>query len=168
VVVLLDSRCCACTRRVQQICTQYAHSAGVYSVGKWTLHRREATLQLQTHVSKHQKAHLNIEKATGTAMAKNTKVRKLLAFLCCATMNVLISTICAQENQLTSCKVLSLPTVMVTNAMWQVFMRNKPTSARTTQTTRKGKVTSRRRTTLVVAVPVLDWIGSTYQQNGGN
>jgi hypothetical protein len=56
----------------------------------------------ETHVSKHQKAHLNIEKATGTAMAENTKVRKLLASLRCATMNVPISTIRAQENLRTS------------------------------------------------------------------
>jgi hypothetical protein len=74
----------------------------------------------------------------------------------------------ALMSQLTSYKVLSLPTVMVANTMWQVLMWNNPTSARTTQTTRKGKLTSRRRKTLVVAVPVLDWIGSTNQQNGGN
>ena len=52
----------------------------------------------ETHVSKHLKAHLDIEKATGTAMAENTKVRKLLYSLRCATMNVPIATIRAQEN----------------------------------------------------------------------
>jgi hypothetical protein len=52
----------------------------------------------ETHVSKHLKAHLDIEKATGTALAENTKVRKLLYSLRCATMNVLIGTIQAQEN----------------------------------------------------------------------
>jgi hypothetical protein len=56
----------------------------------------------ETHVSKHQKAHLDIEKATGQAMAENTKVRKLLASLRCATMMVPISTIRAQENLRTS------------------------------------------------------------------
>jgi hypothetical protein len=52
----------------------------------------------ETHVSKHLKAHLDIEKATGTALAENTKVRKLLYSLRCATMNVPIATIRAQEN----------------------------------------------------------------------
>jgi hypothetical protein len=74
----------------------------------------------------------------------------------------------ALMSRLTSYEVLSLPTVMVTNAMWQVLTQNEPTSARTTQTTRKGKVISRRRETLVVAIPVPDWIGSTNRQNGGN
>jgi hypothetical protein len=52
----------------------------------------------ETHVSKHLKAHLDIEKATGTAMPENTKVRKLLYLLRCATMNVPIATIRAQDN----------------------------------------------------------------------
>jgi hypothetical protein len=52
----------------------------------------------ETHVSKHLKAHLDIEKATGTALAENTKVRKLLYSLRCATMNVPMATIRAQEN----------------------------------------------------------------------
>ena len=52
----------------------------------------------ETHVSKHLRAHLDIEKATGTAIAENTKVRKLLYSLRCSTMNVPIATIRAQEN----------------------------------------------------------------------
>jgi hypothetical protein len=52
----------------------------------------------ETHVSKHLKAHLDIEKATGTAMPENTKVRKLLYSIHCATMNVPIATIRAQDN----------------------------------------------------------------------
>jgi hypothetical protein len=52
----------------------------------------------ETHESKHLKARLDIEKATGTAFAENTKVRKLLYSLRCATMNVPIATIQAQEN----------------------------------------------------------------------
>jgi hypothetical protein len=58
--------------------------------------------RFETHVSKHQKAHLNIKKATGTAMAENTKIGKLLTSLCCAKTNVPISTIRAQENLCTS------------------------------------------------------------------
>lgn len=58
----------------------------------------KARYNFETHVSKHLKAHLDIEKATGTAMPENTKVRKLLASLRCSTMNVPISTIRAQEN----------------------------------------------------------------------
>jgi hypothetical protein len=52
----------------------------------------------ETHVSKHLKAHLDIEKATGTAMPETTKVRKLLYSLRSATMSVPIATIRAQDN----------------------------------------------------------------------
>jgi hypothetical protein len=37
-------------------------------------------------VSKHFKAHLDIEKATGEAIAENTKIRKLLASIDCSVM----------------------------------------------------------------------------------
>jgi hypothetical protein len=40
----------------------------------------------ESHVSKHIKAHLGIEKATGVAIAENTKVRKLLASIDCSMM----------------------------------------------------------------------------------
>jgi hypothetical protein len=52
----------------------------------------------ETHVSKHLKAHLDIEKATGTAKPETTKVRKLLYSLRSATMSVPIATIRAQDN----------------------------------------------------------------------
>jgi hypothetical protein len=52
----------------------------------------------KTHMLKDLKAHLNIAKGTGTPLAENTRVRKLLYSIHCATMNVPISPIQAQEN----------------------------------------------------------------------
>jgi hypothetical protein len=52
----------------------------------------------ETHVSKHLKAHLDIEKATGVAIAENTKVRKLLASIDCNMMVTAVAGICAQEH----------------------------------------------------------------------
>jgi hypothetical protein len=52
----------------------------------------------ETHVSKHLKAHLDIEKATGVAMAENTKVRKLLASIDCSMMVSAVAAIRAQDH----------------------------------------------------------------------
>jgi hypothetical protein len=52
----------------------------------------------ETHVSKHLKAHLDIEKSTGVAMTEKSKVRKLLHSLKSSAMAVPIATIQAQDN----------------------------------------------------------------------
>lgn len=52
----------------------------------------------ETHVSKHLRAHLDIEKATGVAIAENTKVRKLLASIDCSMMVAAVAGIRAQAH----------------------------------------------------------------------
>jgi hypothetical protein len=52
----------------------------------------------ETHVSKHLRAHLDIEKATGIAIAENTKVRKLLASIDCNMMVAAVAGIRAQAH----------------------------------------------------------------------
>jgi hypothetical protein len=52
----------------------------------------------ETHVSKHLKAHLDIEKATGVAIAENTKARKLLASIDCNMMVAAVAGIRAQDH----------------------------------------------------------------------
>jgi hypothetical protein len=49
-------------------------------------------------VSKHLKAYLDIEKATGVAIAENTKVRKLLASINCNMIVATVAGICAQDH----------------------------------------------------------------------
>ena len=56
----------------------------------------------ETHVSKHLRAHLDMEKATGVTMAENTKVRKLLASIDCSMMVAAVAGIRAQEHLRTS------------------------------------------------------------------
>jgi hypothetical protein len=52
----------------------------------------------ETHVSKHRKAHQELEKATGAALPDGTKVRRLLDSLQVASLAVPIATIKAQDN----------------------------------------------------------------------
>jgi hypothetical protein len=52
----------------------------------------------ETHVSKHRKAHIDIEKATGTALPENNKVRKLLKSLQAPTLEIPKATIQATDN----------------------------------------------------------------------
>jgi hypothetical protein len=56
----------------------------------------------ETHVSKHLKAHLDMEKATGVAMAENTKVRKLLTSIDCSVMSAAVAGVRAQAHLRTS------------------------------------------------------------------
>ena len=64
--------------------------------GKYT--GEKPRYNFETHVSKHLKAHLDLEKSTGTMMAENTKVRKLLSSIESSAMNAAIAAIRAQDH----------------------------------------------------------------------
>jgi hypothetical protein len=123
----------------------------------------------ETHVSKHLKAHLDIEKATGTPLAEKTKVWKLLYSLRCATINVPIATLQAQENRRNSLdeSINYLCAFILSTSHGDDCTVSGVTARTTAFKHNNGREKRPRKVKLEAAMVINHLIGTTNQTNGG-